>query len=130
MKIINFLIISTVLVVLLGNVSSTCFAHGGITKLSKPPLLSGSLAKIVGSRGVTSEALQRLSEQYDSLHESLSSQPFESQVEQQFHAFRLALSEVGVLHEAEAMLYVAALAGNRDAGAAALTLRERDFFYN
>ena len=129
MKTIGFFVISTLLVVLLNNVS----LHAGVITTGmarefKSSVLSGVLAKIVGAHyGVTREALQQLSEQYDSLHESLSSQPFNAQVEQQFHAFRSALDEVGATRPAEAMLYIAALAGNRDAGAVAISMARHEY---
>lgn len=76
--------------------------------------------------GDTPEKLQRLGEQYDSLHKSLISSPFNPQVEQQFQTFRSTLDKVNVIFKNEAMLYVAALSGNRDA--AALILKEHDLY--
>lgn len=112
MKKIILLVTSTTLSILLGSMSSTCFARGDTTGLFK----SNALAKIVGSpSGVSSEKLQRLGEQYDSLHKSLLSSPFNPQVEQQFQAFRSTLDKVNAISKNEAMLYVAALASNRDA---------------
>ena len=118
MKIVSFFVILTTSVLLLGNVPTTTRQF------------SRTFAKVIGGERIAPiapEAMQQLSDKYEILHNSLLSGGFNPQVEQQFDAFRQELDEAGVSYEDETMLYVAALAGNHDAAAAALEFkRQRD----
>lgn len=117
MKIINFSIVLIVSVLWWGNVSSTVFARGVFSPTTSSD--AEIVRRIVTKNGISAEVRQRIIGQYRTLHHALVSQIFDQPTRLKFEAFEQELKEVNDYPQ-EAMLYIAAVAGNQDAAAAVL----------